>query len=424
MSDLTTHQQEKFNEVMYLINNRERRILLKGSAGVGKTWLVHTIVQRLAKITKAKRIMCSAPTHKALSVIRTKVIVDDDVKFTTIHSALHYRSITDKKTGERVFKSCPNANWPPLNNIDYWIIDEASMIDSDMVKSIEEYANKQKTTVIFVGDGTQINPVGEDDSPVFHQEYPEVELTEIIRQGEGNPIITLSRNIPKIWEKKSNLLGGPEGEDIGYLYTKNLAKIIEELAKVNGTDEFKYIAWTNKEVDKINSLVRYRLYGDHPAKIELEETIVFDAPYKSYNTNETVKVEELHKYTETIKVVLADNHKEKVTEEVKFVVYCVNKDILILDDSSIPTFKRYAAIMNKNCKQNLLTFEERNYFLNIFASFKYNHALTIHKSQGSTYKTTVLNVKDINFNQNEKEKQRLFYTGVTRASNLLILYNV
>jgi superfamily I DNA/RNA helicase len=137
-----------------------------------------------------------------------------------------------------------------------------------------------------------------------------------------------------------------------------------------------------------------------------------------------VKVEELYKYTETMKVILTDNHKEKITEEVKFVVYCVNKNILVLDDSSIPTFKRYAAIMNKNCKQNLLTFEERNNFLSTFASFKYNHALTVHKSQGSTYKTTVLNVRDISFNQNEKEKQRLFYTGITRASDLLILYNV
>lgn len=220
------------------------------------------------------------------------------------------------------------------------------------------------------------------------------------------------------------MLSGPEGQDIGYLYTENLAKIIEELAKVNGTDEFKYLAWTNKEVDKINTLVRHRIYGDYPAKIELGETIVFDAPYANYNTNETVKVEELYKYTETIKVILTDNHKEKITEEVKFVVYCVNKNILILDDSSIPTFKRYAAIMNKNCKQNLLTFEERNKFLATFASFKYNHALTVHKSQGSTYKTTVLNVKDISFNQNEQEKQRLLYTGVTRASDLLILYNV
>lgn len=408
---------------MQLINSRKKRILLKGSAGVGKTWLVHTIVKRLASISKAKRIMCSAPTHKALSVIRSKVIVDE-VKFTTLHSALHYKSITDKKTGERLFKSCPNTNWPPLNNIDYWIIDEASMVDSEMVNSIEKYATAQNTTVIFVGDGKQINPVGEDESPIFFQDYLEVELTEIIRQGEGNPIITLSRNMSNIWDKKSNLLAGPEGQDVGYLYTDNLAKIIEELAKVNGTNEFKYLAWTNKEVDKINTLVRQRIYGDYPAKIEQGETIVFDAPYGNYSTNEVVKVEELYKYTMPMTLLLKKTLKETIVEEVKFVVYCINKNILVLDDSSIPLFKRYSAIMNKNCKENVLDFEKRNEFLNTFASFKYNHALTVHKSQGSTYKTTILNVKDINYNQSEKEKQRLFYTGITRASDLLILYNV
>jgi GTPase SAR1 family protein len=423
MSSLTTHQREKFNDVIGLIEAREDRILLKGSAGVGKTWLVHTIVKHLTTRTKAKRIMCSAPTHKALSVIRTKVQVDE-VKFTTIHSALHYRSITDKKTGERIFRSSPNANWPPLKNIDYWVIDEASMVDSEMVKTIEECATAQNTVVIFVGDEKQINPVGEDDSPIFHQDYAEVELTEIIRQGNNNPIITLSRDLPKIWDKKSNLLSDDEGNDIGYLHTQNLAKVIEELAKVNGTDEFKYLAWSNREVDKVNALVRHRIYGDYPAKIELGETIVFDAPYKKYHTNETVKVEDLHKHNLTIEVVLSNTVKQKVSEEANFVVYSINKDILVLDDSSLALFKRYAAIMNKNCKQNLLTFEERNSFLATFASFKYNHALTIHKSQGSTYKTTVLNIRDVSYNQNEKEKQRLFYTGITRASDLLILYNV
>ena len=423
MSNLTNHQKEKFNEVISHINNREKRILLKGSAGVGKTWLVHSIVKHLANITLPKKVLCSAPTHKALSVIRTKVTVDD-IKFTTIHSTLQYKSITDKKTGERMFISSPNSNWPPLNNIDYWIIDEASMVDSAMVKYIEDYATNQKTTVIFVGDSKQINPVGEDDSPIFNQDYPEVELTEIIRQGNGNPIITLSRNVSTIWDKNFNLQSETEGNELGYLYTENLAKIIEELAKVNGTDEFKYLAWTNKEVDKINYLVRRRIYGDYPSQIELDETIVFDGPYGDYTTNEVVKVEELVKETINLPLTIKDQLKEKVTEEVKFVVYRINKDILVLADESMPMFKRYAAVMNKNCKEKLLSFEKRNAFIDIFAKIKYNHALTVHKSQGSTYKTVALNVKDISFNPNEKEKQRLFYTGITRASDLLILYNV
>ena len=38
-------------------------------------------------------------------------------------------------------------------------------------------------------------PVGFDYSPVFDRDFFTVELTEIIRQGEGSPIITLSRDL-------------------------------------------------------------------------------------------------------------------------------------------------------------------------------------------------------------------------------------
>lgn len=43
--------------------------------------------------------------------------------------------------------------------------------------------------------------------------------------------------------------------------------------------------------------------------------------------------------------------------------------------------------------------------------------------QGSTYKQAIVNVKNINLNKNKTEKERLFYTAVTRAAQLLILYN-
>ena len=65
------------------------------------------------------------------------------------------------------------------------------------------------------------------------------------------------------------------------------------MAKVNGTDEMKYLAWTNTEIDKINSEVRKRIYGEFPNKVELGETIVMDGPYKDYTTNQEIKVEKL-----------------------------------------------------------------------------------------------------------------------------------
>ena len=63
-------------------------------------------------------------------------------------------------------------------------------------------------------------------------------------------------------------------------------------------------------------------------------------------------------------------------------------------------------------------------FVEMVADLKYNHAITVHKSQGSTYKQAIVNIKNIYINKNHKEKTRLLYTAVTRASELLILYNV
>ena len=57
-----------------------------------------------------------------------------------------------------------------------------------------------------------------------------------------------------------------------------------------------------------------------------------------------------------------------------------------------------------------------------FADLKYNHAITVHKSQGSTYKQAIVNVKNLSLNRSKTEKERLLYTAVTRASKLLILY--
>ena len=46
------------------------------------------------------------------------------------------------------------------------------------------------------------------------------------------------------------------------------------------------------------------------------------------------------------------------------------------------------------------------------------------RMQGSTYKQAIINCKDINCCQDVTERKRLFYTGVTRASDLLIIYNI
>jgi ATP-dependent exoDNAse (exonuclease V) alpha subunit len=50
---------------------------------------------------------------------------------------------------------------------------------------------------------------------------------------------------------------------------------------------------------------------------------------------------------------------------------------------------------------------------------QYNHAITVHRSQGSTYKTSIINVDEIK--RNTKEYNKMMYTALTRASDRNIL---
>lgn len=383
---------------------------------------------------------------------------------------LSYQKVTDRHTGEVSFKPNFNEKFPPLKNTSLLVIDESSMLSLEMLVYLELYG--KNCTIIFVGDDKQINPVGEEDSPVFlgkpriidaqfiqelelepgeilgkhptdaskaviYTPYPEVELTEIVRQGAGNPIIPLSRSIDGIWQYQKRTV---EEDTKGFLYTVNEPKIIEELAKVNGTDEFKYLAYDNKDVDRMNMLVRRKIYGNSPAKIEQGETIVFDSPYGEFMTNQELLVERCAIDTVTFKVPIESNSQtgRLVISETPLKVYIINgyksddwrdgketwKGIFVIHEDCEAQYKSLIKTLSVNCARKILDYVTRNNFLDNFAQFKYNHAITIHKSQGSTYKNVILNVRTVSYSKSEKEKQRLYYTAITRASDLLILYNV
>lgn len=373
------------------------RIVIKGSAGTGKTYLMGDLIDTMTKDYSINMnrnnglIFCTAPTNKALAVLQSKV--KSRVEFKTIHGALKMvMGNPDKVTGMRKFIR-QKSYGKNSNEFEYCkgcVVDEVSMLNTEILNYLKDY----KFPIIFVGDDKQINPVGEPRSPIFDQGYTTFELTEIIRQGKGNPIIDLSRDLDMVYFKTPSLVEGK-----GYVYDDNLKLLIDRLAQVNGTDEMKHLAWTNKCVDEMNQLVRQRRYST-PAKIELEETLVFNSPFGNFYTNQEVKVEEADTIIENIIVPRHDTRynieKQPITDTdfIKLKYYKVNNGIDIIHEDSETVFKTIASDLSKKCKTEGWNWQGYYAFVERFADIKYNHSLSVHKSlETGSYKTHLIDWK-------------------------------
>jgi len=379
--EITDHQREKGDEILDKYNLGSDIQVLKGAAGVGKTTLAEYIVNNL----KGKTLV-SAPTNKAVSVIKSKVSSTDN--FSTIHSALKMKP-RYLPNGKREFVPMPRKKEIVFDDLRNIIIDEGSMISTNIKDWVAEHARNVGARVLYIGDERQLNPVGELNTPIFHSGYDVSELTEIIRQGEGNPIIELSRNIDQVFSRidKRNDVGG-------YIYNNDKSRVIDTLAEVNGTDELKYLAWTNSEVDDMNRLVRIAIYGS-PARVELAEYLVFDAPYIStkgkilYTTNEEINVETLDIIEQIFDFPVESSFitGNKKIVKVSLAVYVINKGqkdnangILVVHEKSDRDFNKIKFRLMNAAKARQLEFADKDAALGQFAQIKYNHALTIHKS--------------------------------------------
>lgn len=421
---LTEHQNLKLNQSLHILSQGDR-LLVKGSAGTGKTFMINELIRQLIVHCKGT-IACTAPTNKAVSVLQNKISIKDKINFMSTHAALKMKRFVNEETGDIYFKPDYTKRFPPLGGISYLIVDEASMVSKEMLGYIEEWATKQKCKIVFLGDEKQLPPVNEINTPVFDKNYPCVELLEIIRQKGGNPIINLSFNLDLLKSYQDNLIKKETEIDvpIGYVFSKDFNKIIERLVMSNGTDLYKYIGYTNEEVNKVNSIVRNRLYGNTPQKVEIGETMVFDAPYKpDYSTNEEITI---HKV-----VVLTKDFSYTKEDKIPLKYYLINAEggeglwiggVRILHEDSEEDFKSIKREIKDKIKKGELTWVDYYDFIEQFAHLKYNHAITCHKSQGSTYQNVIINISDMRKCRG-KEYKNLLYTGITRASKMVVLYN-
>ena len=173
-------------------------MIMRGSAGTGKTTLAGAIVRAMAAL-KQKMILL-APTGRAAKVF----------SLNAGHAAytIHRRIYRQKSAGDL---SSFNLN-DNLNHDTLFIIDEASMIanqgygDSafgsgclldDLMTFVYQSGRGSNCRMLLIGDKAQLPPVGEDESPAlmadvlrcYGMRVYECDLNQVLRQGEESGIL-------------------------------------------------------------------------------------------------------------------------------------------------------------------------------------------------------------------------------------------
>jgi exodeoxyribonuclease-5 len=163
--------------------------VIAGFAGTGKTTLLRVIAQVHG------RPVVITPTGKAALRVREAT----GLTASTIHRWL-YKPVEDADTGAVKFvRRYPDEiDVPPSRLI---LLDEASMVSASIWKDVFETCKSLNLRLVLVGDPFQLPPVDPSNQIPFSVLTPEfaaslgaerVEMTEILRQAQDNPVIRAS----------------------------------------------------------------------------------------------------------------------------------------------------------------------------------------------------------------------------------------
>lgn len=279
------------------------KFVLRGYAGTGKSTIISFMVKYLKQVQPGKTIIAATPTHKATSIIKAFFIKNglSSVKEYTVAKVLNARSI------DGVFKPGKNHK-VPLNGI--LIVDEASMVNPEDYDNLMALAEEKGATIIFMGDPAQIPPVSTghyvrdkagnilirngykvwDDAAYISPalEYKEgvngYELTEVMRQKDGNPIIDILTNIrtnitSRIDQFPHKTVINDKGEGIRFVKSGNAFN--NAIRTVFGSKNFeedktycKIIAYTNAAVANYNQMIRSVLLDDPSEQFQVGESLM------------------------------------------------------------------------------------------------------------------------------------------------------
>jgi hypothetical protein len=404
--------------------------LLSGYAGTGKTF---TITEFVKGLDSDVRVILTAPTNKAVRVLdrmaeKAGLVVDTG----TIHSLLGLVLSYEKE--KQVLKKKRAST---ISKYDLVIVDECSMVGEELWHTIEGSLINHSTQVIFVGDPVQLPPVGESGSQAFSVS-PRADLTEIIRQQDGNPIIELSAAIRNIMEtggrvpvrrfvsepgSKSGLFLMPDRH-----FEKWFPGAFKQERYKNDRDAFRVVSWTNNKVNYFNDQIRGFLVdrsGKQPF-VPTERAVTADAVHKRVGRAKTKLVLNTDSEGEVLSCKKTTHpwHEEPLPVwEVIFRPFDSEGEVTLYlpDSSQVRQIQNRLSQLAKEAKAGKKQWWDFWNLRNSLADLRPCHAITVHRSQGSTFNNVFVDSENILANPNRQEALQCLYVAVTRASDCVIL---
>lgn len=410
---------------VWIYNSTDQFLLLDGSAGTGKTYIIGHYVS-----TTNTKCLVTAPTNEAVNQLQlaiNKHNIKKQVSIVTTHVALGFGF--DTNTQQKTLKQI---KIPNLDDYELLIVDEGSMVSEEQHLAIQ----RTKIKCLYVAHRAQLPEVKKEvdyfdrcESYIYTLGLQTIRLTKQYRQRENylyNFCNEIEQNVYRELPKKP--LNKSYNCDL-HVFNERMVKE-KAVGFVNDID--KVLCWTNNTASIYNQIIRSVFFGSKSLQnpfLQMDRLLlmapVFGGIKLSNNCKTIVNTENVLTTNSKFMVI---GHKNKVI---------LGLDTFELETLDIQGKVKYLYIIKDNVAfetrlRSMITdifrlsrikqpkaWQVFHRFCDMFARVTYNYALTIHRSQGMTIPNVVLVKGDIYKCRNPWLRAKLLYVGVSRTSNNL-----
>lgn len=366
-----------------IVTSRDQYIAVQGLAGTGKTYMLSYVRQVLEK--EGYTVTGAAFAGKAADGLQA----DSGIKSGTIHSLLNRleREAGNMKPEEN-FEDKTRWNLEglqkALGGTEVWVIDEAGMVNNDLMKSLMEAAKIRDAKVILMGDDKQLPPIGVGNAfgtLVQTGKIGAMVIDNIMRQ----------KDAPHLLESVKEAVLGNTGKSIDLLGDNvieikrpkaRFEAIVKEYTRLSPEEQKNTVILTaaNKDRMKLNQDIR--------AELKRQDSLADGKEFKVETAQGRSQVRE---FSAGDKIIFLQNDNRQGVK---------NGQTGIID--RIDGHKLTVTSGDKKLEIDL----------NQYKKIDHGYAMTTHKAQGITVGRVLIQMDSQQANMNNRNA---YYVNISRA---------